>query len=380
LINKKKLLIVSDTPFYKEGNKVFVFEPTLREIEEVSTLFTDINWISYLRLRMEKNLQPPKVTNIYFSPLQDLRGGKSLLKKLKVFLTLPKQCVFIYSAIPHAEIVHTRAPSVPALLAILYSIFDSKRIYWHKYAGNWNETDSPISFRLQRWLLKKINRPNVRITVNGKWPALHSGFVPFENPCLSESYIDQLASYANSRNYRSKLKVCFVGSLDSNKGAIRLLKALTSHEICRSIEGIWIVGDGGDKMSIKALSETSPIPIYLSGFLPREEIFQKIYSQCHLMVLPSASEGFPKVVAEAAAHKCIPVVTNVSALGQYITNGVNGFLLSDSSAEAIQECFFKHILPHNDLSAVSSSAFQLARLFTYERFKTRIANEILNIR
>lgn len=373
----KRLVIISDTPFYAHGNDILVFEPTLREIEEVSSLFTAIKWVSYLRSgTIGKNTRQPTVP-ITLVPIRDRRGGTSFSKKFGVLMSIPSQVLIFLREIKHADVVHTRAPSVPALIVILYSFFDNRRIYWHKYAGNWSETNSPVAFRLQKWLMTKLNKPNVRITINGDWPGLHKGFVSMENPCLNEEYLRQLKHRKFNREFTGKLKVCFVGSLDPFKGAVRLLHALLSSDVAPSLNGVWIVGDGQEKEQLKQLASQSPVPVHLCGYLSRQEIFDTIYSHCHIIVLPSETEGFPKVIAEAASHGCIPVVTAVSALDQYIKNGVNGFLLQTPTIESIRQSFVNDIIPNNKLHLVSEQAAALAHLFTYERFRDRIQQEVL---
>lgn len=374
---KKSLLIISDTPFY-QSERVTVFEPTLREIEEISDVFSKISWISYKRIGLgEKNARLPLVHNLKLFPIKDARGGESAWQKLLVVLSIPWQTLLFYRHIITHDVIHTRGPSVPALIVAVLSFFDSKRIYWYKYAGNWNELNSPVSFRLQRWVLSKLNKPNVRITINGKWKGLHKGFMFMENPCFKSSYLNAQKQVFNSRNYGEGLRVCFVGNLAPFKGAVRLVQALLSHDIVAAIDSIWIVGDGEEHDKLKNIASSATAPIHLCGYLSREEIFSTIYSKCHLLVLPSETEGFPKVVAEAAVHKCIPVVTRVSAIDQYIEDGVNGFLLTDSSIESLKDTFIKKIILNKKLKEVANKAQILAEKFTYERFKFHVENEIL---
>lgn len=377
---KKSLLIISDTPIYMGDGMVHVFEPTLKEMEEVSNLFSSVTWVSYLRSGLEKkNSRPPKRTNFFLKPIPDKRGGSSFIKKLQVLWGLPGQFFTFYKEIQRVDVVHTRAPSVPALLVIIYSFFDRSRIYWHKYAGNWSEIDSPLAFKLQKWLLSKLDKPNIRITINGVWPGLHNGFICMENPCLNQKYLQELAQQENTRSYTGKLKICFVGALDPFKGAMRLVTALLSEAITPHIDSIWIVGDGSEMEPLMKMKAQASVPIHLCGYLSRQEIYETIYANCHILVLPSETEGFPKVVAEAASHACIPVVTAISAIDQYITSGINGFLLENPSVEAIQSTFINEILKHQNLQQVSQQAFALAHLFTYERFKIRIAQEVLTV-
>jgi glycosyltransferase involved in cell wall biosynthesis len=375
---KKSLLIISDTPFYCSNNTCFVFEPTLREVEEVADLFSTIKWISYRRDgRSRKNAVAPSISNLQLRPIKNLRGGKSIFKKFLVFISIPWQAFLLYREILSFQVIHTRAPSVPALLVIIFSFFDSKRVYWHKYAGNWSEPDPPLAYWLQNWLLRKLDRQNVRITINGKWPGLHKGFLFMENPCLKSHYLEGLRMKQDSKEFKDKLRVCFVGNLDPFKGAIRLVKALLCQDVINSIDSIWIVGDGYERKELENIAATSPVPIHICGYLSREEIFKTIYANCHIMVLPSETEGFPKVVSEAAAHHCIPVATSVSAINQYIVDGVNGFLLPDSSVDSIRDVFLNKIIGNPNLAQVANHSFIMADKFTYEKFRERIKNEIL---
>ena len=63
------------------------------------------------------------------------------------------------------------------------------------------------------------------------------------------------------------------------------------------------------------------------GLLNRKDIF-KIYSQSHILILLSKTEGFPKVVAEAAVFGCVPVVSNFNGISEIIEHGNNGFIMN----------------------------------------------------
>ena len=98
----------------------------------------------------------------------------------------------------------------------------------------------------------------------------------------------------------------------------------------------------------------------------------KLYAEAHFLILPSSSESFPKVVAEAAAYGCIPVTTSLSAITRQITDGVNGFLMIDNTPESIIDTL-NRVAGNTQLSAISHNAVEMSRLFTYERFRQRMA-------
>lgn len=377
--NNLRFLIVSDTPCIQCNEGFKLFEPTLFEIEQVSKLFDEVRWVTYLRDSEEGSiLRFPKAGKIYIEPLRFKRGGRQIHKKIGVILSLPLQLLFLIKKIQKAEVIHSRGPSVPALLVILFSFFDSKRIYWHKYGGNWDEKDSPVAYRLQRWLLKRLNRPNIRITVNGFWSGLHDGFIALENPCISESIrMETYRKFNMKKKFDSKLNLCFVGNLDENKGAYRLMNVLSDNPGRWPIHQVTFIGDGPLFKQLETLSQSSSYSIRLLGLKSREYIFEAIFPTHHLLLLPSMSEGFPKVVAECAAHFCIPAVTNMSSLSQFIRHGENGFLMPDSTEQSIAECLDAICSQSRKLQEVSLRAWEMSAKFTYEHFLNRIKTEVL---
>src|SRR5690606_14971570 len=97
-------------------------------------------------------------------------------------------------------------------------------------------------------------------------------------------------------------------------------------EFKKRIKKVHMVGDGDVKEKYETLAMKSGISFVFYGFQSREDV-HAVYKQSHALVLPSKSEGFPKVIAEAMNYGCIPIVSNVSAIGHYIKDSEHGFLL-----------------------------------------------------
>src|SRR5690606_30668130 len=110
---------------------------------------------------------------------------RKVFNPLFVLLSYPLFFFYFIKYLPLATHVHTRAPSHPALLGIIFSFVDSKRSYWHKYAGNWVAASLPFTYLMQRKLLRHLNKRNVKITVNGEWDEANKQIISFENPCIS---------------------------------------------------------------------------------------------------------------------------------------------------------------------------------------------------
>ena len=93
--------------------------------------------------------------------------------------------------------------------------------------------------------------------------------------------------------------------------------------------------------------------------------------------MPSRSEGFPKVIAEAANFGCIPVVSDVSSIGQYI-NDANGFIW-DMNTQPFPAYFNSLNLDDaSNLKAKASNAHEMAKSFTYNNYLDKLETQILN--
>jgi glycosyltransferase involved in cell wall biosynthesis len=365
---KRKLLVVSDTALHKRGNSIYGFGPVLRELKELSILFDEIVWLGcneQKQLYADTLVDDPKIKCVLMPSVRNKQ-----FNALHVLFAYPLFLINILKHILTATHVHSRGPSHPAFISILYSFFDSKRIYWHKYAGDWVTANAPFTYKLQRALLKKLHRKNVRVTINGDALPGDQNIISFENPALYES---ELSDTNPGKNFNGKLSVLFVGNLTEAKGISNLLSAFTNNNISDRFLELIVVGDGELMSTVKSASSGK---VKLTGYLNRKAL-QQYYQQCHLLVLPSRSEGFPKVVAEAAAYGCIPVVSDISNISQYIHHNQNGFLIQDVSVSGIFHSLNNIAATDPDtLKEISEKAKLLGGLFTYERFIERVKKEI----
>jgi L-malate glycosyltransferase len=80
--------------------------------------------------------------------------------------------------------------------------------------------------------------------------------------------------------------------------------------------------------------DTSKYPyIKFYGNQSDSEMISKIYSDAHVLILTSSTEGFPMVVIEAMAHGCTILATPVGDIPLHIKNNEGGFLFSSVTDE-----------------------------------------------
>lgn len=372
----KKLTIVSDTAIFYSNNFYYGFGPVVREIEFIDHLFDQITWIGYDRqdriddLSMQK-IQSPKIKIILLKSV----GGKGLLSFLKILVQYPFMFFVIFKQIKKSDIIHTRAPSHPALIATLISFFlKKKRIWWNKYAGDWGQTDAPLSYRFQRNILKKATFSNV--TINGFWPNQLKHCFSFENPCLTKSDIENGKVTAKNKIFSSPFTFCFVGRFDNVKGVSILLDALKKMPK-DMIEKVHLIGDGHKLNIYKEEAKELGDKAVFHGFLQKNELHQ-FMAESHFLLLPSKAEGFPKVVAEAACYGTIPIVSDVGSISHYV-NKQNGFLWEINNKKLNYETVLSSALysDQTELQNKSQEVIKLAELFTFENYLRKLETHIL---
>jgi glycosyltransferase involved in cell wall biosynthesis len=252
-----------------------------------------------------------------------------------------------------------------------------KKKGWYKYAGNWNQKQPPLGYRLQRLMLKYQSR---KVTINGHWEQQPKHCLTFENPCLTESDLVEGWRVAQKKSITGPLTLCFVGRLEVEKGVGCILEALQvlSDAELKRIATVHFVGDGAALADFKVQAAKIPIPIHFHGTLSRAKVFE-IYRQSHSLLMPTtASEGFPKVLAEAMAFGCIPIVSDLSSIGQYIQHGEQGLLLDPVNVDTL----VKQLRTLLDLDPLVyrrmlSLQVHIVKGFTFAQYLDQILNQIL---
>ena len=371
-----KLAIISHTKHYYSQNREIVgWEPTIREINYLSKIFDSIYHVAPLYSGKAHQANASYNKNITYFPIKPT-GGYGILKKLGIIFFMPFNLWHIIKVINKSDYIHFRAPTNLGLYVLPLLLLYKNKKKWIKYAGNWNQEHPPLSYRFQRWWLN--NNQNSIVTINGKWVNQKSHLLSFENPCITDDELKHAGLIAKNKNYHNKLNLCFIGRLEPEKGALTICELLQNLSDATWIDTFYIVGDGPSKNVLENQKSSLNIKVCLMGSLSRAQL-NEIYTKCHLILLPSyASEGFPKVLAEAASYGCVPVVSNLSSIGQYIENNISGIVIDDLSANNLKFILSKLSDNREKLMSMASSALKWVSLFTYSRYIFRIEKEIIN--
>ncbi|OIQ36297.1 MAG: hypothetical protein BM563_11100 [Bacteroidetes bacterium MedPE-SWsnd-G1] len=372
-----KLAIISHTQHYKKTDGTIVgWGPTVTEINHLTGIFDEIFHIGVLVENEEvpSSAIPYANEKIHLIPLKKV-GGKKVSDKVEICKQIPSVISVVKKTLKKVDVFQLRAPTGMGVYLIPYLTFCSSKKGWFKYAGNWIEKNPAIGFAIQRWMLKHQNR---KVTMNGSWTNQQKQCISFENPCLTEQNRVDGNDVVAIKSWDSKrINFCFVGTFYKRKGIDKIIEAL-SNTSTEQIDTFYFVGGGDNIEKYKDDSKRINCNIKFTGFLDKNEIV-KIYEKSHFIVLPSDNEGFPKVIGEAMNYGCVPIVSKVSCIDQYIENSVNGFLIAPNTSERLITIFENCVkLKNEKFHDIIYRNYKLAEKFTYTYYNQQLKDHVLN--
>jgi glycosyltransferase involved in cell wall biosynthesis len=378
-VDLAKLLIISGTAHYMQHGQLVGHGPTVREISQLAVMFERIHHIACFHEGSATAMMLPYSSDrVRLIPVP-FAGGDSLSEKARV---LPLARMYISTIMrelrdldAEGDVVHVRCPAPISLIAImLMSILRSPRKRWVKYAGNWRPRrfDS-IGYAIQRWWLK-WNFARAKVTVNGDWPHQPCHITAFINPCLTRNELGEGRASSATKPPLSPLRLIFIGEVNKKKGvgrALEVVKRLVDQGLVVHFD---IIGDGPQRADFEAqaaLSLRSCVAFH--GWQPRTAL-GPFLTQAHLMLFPSDSEGWPKVLSEAMAYGVVPVASDVSSIPQYLRESDVGITLNPYDLDSFAAAIIDYARHPARWQIESARARIAAERFTYDTYLENVSN------
>ncbi|WP_299399522.1 glycosyltransferase [uncultured Gelidibacter sp.] len=373
----KTLTIISHTEHYLlPDGSVVGLGSTVTEINHLLQIFDSITHVAMLHdSPAPPNAMPYLSDQIKFVALPAV-GGRTVRAKLGILFQSPKVIAIIRKALRESDYFQFRAPTGIGVFVIPYLLVFNRKKGWFKYAGNWKQSDAPLAYSIQKWLLEKQSRP---VTINGFWEDQPKHCLSFENPCLTEQEILSGQMVMASKSFQIPLELCFVGRLEAAKGVDLIIAAVEELELeaRQKIGLIHLVGSGPQIETYKKRVEALKLPFIIHGHLSRTEVHQ-IYMKSHGILLPSESEGFPKVIAEAMNYGCIPIVSNVSSISHYIKDGENGYIMPTLDVLSLMHCLTQLLTMEVTVyQQMKNNSVTYIKRFSYDYYNQRLLQEVL---
>jgi glycosyltransferase involved in cell wall biosynthesis len=374
-----RLVVISHTPHYRTASGGVVgWGPTVRELDQLATRFSTVTHIAHLHDGpVPESFLPYANPTIELVPLPP-SGGDDLRGKWSALAAVPAYARTVWPALRAADVVHVRAPANVALVASLLLLLvrrDQRR--WIKYAGNWGASQqTALSYRLQRWYLRRPWHRGI-VTVNGTWPDDPPHVRAFYNPSLTDDELASAAAASAGKVLDRPVRLLFVGRMDANKGAIDAVRtlALVRDAGCDAV--LDLIGDGPERARAEAEAARLGVAgaVRSQGWLPRTALGEH-YAAAHMILAPSRTEGWPKVLAEAMAARVVPIAAAVGAIPEYLRDLQVGTALADASPDQLAAAVLAYVNDADRWNREAERACKAAHRFTYSAY-LRAVDELL---
>jgi glycosyltransferase involved in cell wall biosynthesis len=295
---------------------------------------------------------------------------KSHLNVCKGFFIGFYNVFILFKAMCWADHIHLRCPGNIGLLGAFVQVAFPSKSKTAKYAGNWDPLPTqPRSYRLQKWILSnEFLTRNMQVLVYGEWEGRSKNIKPFFTASYKEADKIRLVQ----KGLKGKINFIFVGALVKGKNplyAIQLVEELSKKGYDVALR---VYGDGPERDKIEIyIKENNLDEIILLEGNQTQEIVIEAYKCSHFVVLPSASEGWPKAIAEGMFWGCVPVATAVSCVPFMLDYGKRGILLEMKLEEDVAK-LESLLFSQTDFNTKCEEGAAWSRYYTLDVFEQGI--------
>ena len=182
-----------------------------------------------------------------------------------------------------------------------------------------------------------------------------------------------------------KIRILFIGFIRPEKGVEYLIEALGKLEIASDWE-LTIIGTYGKysnyKNKIESLTNRYNITdkINVAGYVPYGPKMFEYFRKADIFVLPTLSEGTPRVLVEARANSLPVISTNVGGIPTSVTDGFDGLLVTPKNDIAMARAI-KRVVEDGELRRfLIANGLKTALKMTVDHFVELVFNLMENSR
>ena len=220
--------------------------------------------------------------------------------------------------------------------------------------------ESILKYIFMRWGLFVLNRADkVRVVSTSLKRLVKENSQPkkiFQFPAFTD-----LEIFLRESNISYEPVITYVGWLSPLKGIDLLIKAFANIKEKYPEFKLEIIGEGLSQAELRDLVENKNIKdVDFTGHLDLNEVKNRL-KRSICLVLPSYSEGLPRVLLEAAALKKPLIGTEVGGIPEIIEDGENGFLFAPGSAEELTMALEKIISNQKLIQSMGQASYRIVK-------------------
>ena len=365
-----RICIVTHVVHTKTDNKYFAYAPYVNEMNIWLKYVDEVDIVAALdNFSINSIHSYYNHRKIHFNQIKSF-NFLTIKGIFKSFFAIFFDCYMLFKAMKKADHIHLRCPGNIGLLGCIIQILFPNKPKTAKYAGNWDpKAKQPLSYRFQKWILSNtFLTKNMKVLVYGEWGNQSENIMPF----FTATYQESEKTALKSKSFEGLINFIFVGTLSKGKqpiSAVMIVQELINNGVNAQLS---IYGYGIENENLKYYIKSNNLEnrIKLNGNIGRAELID-IYKKSHFIILPSKSEGWPKVIAEAMFWGCLPIATPVSCIPNMFNQGERGIILTENTEE---DCRSILKIINNDklYNEKINLAIHWSRNFTIDKFENEI--------
>jgi len=363
-------VIITHVPHSIENKAIYAYAPYVREMnswnKKVDKLLIVAPISNSPKTAIEINYEHE---NIEFVAIQgfDILSLKAILLSI---CKIPRISWNIFSAMQKADHIHLRCPGNIGLLGCVVQIAFPSKPKTAKYAGNWDpKAKQPLSYRIQKWILSNtFLTKNMSVLVYGEWGNSTKNIKPF----FTATYKEEDKVEVIPRMLNETIQFLFVGTLSEGKRPLYSIKIAEQIQKLGYNVSLQLYGEGNQRDLLQEYCNANDLNaiVEFKGN-QKEAVVREAYKRSHFVILPSESEGWPKVIAEAMFWGCFPITTKISCLGTMLDNGNRGLFLTMNLQEDSEQ-IARILQNQEDYNSKVLKSILWSRKYTLDLFENEI--------
>jgi glycosyltransferase involved in cell wall biosynthesis len=231
-----------------------------------------------------------------------------------------------------------------------------------------------------------FRRTDVRVVTNGAALRTHYRSPPGRSVVSSTILEREISSASRSRPVDAPWRVLYVGYVRHEKGTdllidafSRVLNTIPDAEL-EVVAGRDEAGRGmaaGFASALAALERKGTVR-FLGHRNFGPDLFQ-CFADADVLVVPSRTEGTPRVLVEARAFGCPVIGTSVGGIPTSITEGIDGLLVPPEDSAALAEAILRLARDRQLREQLITAGYATAHRSTVEAFAAGLAAEVAHL-
>ncbi|AQL43319.1 hypothetical protein BV210_11725 [Halorientalis sp. IM1011] len=244
-----------------------------------------------------------------------------------------------------------------------------KRRFLRRVVGSYGWATKRL-LRNDRTVLFTIGEYTDRLAERGYPPAKLVSLFPLVHDNIVRESVDPADEVSD---------LLFVGRLSGEKGVGDLLAAFAElvERADRELT-LHVVGDGPAEDSLREQARTLGVAdeTVFHGFVPHGEELWRRYDDSDLLILPSYTEGLPRVLGEGMARGLPVVATRVGGIPAFVRDGENGLLVKPGNRNDLRSAIGR-LLEDDELRAdLATASLDTASTVTFSEQGGRLVDEL----